>query len=183
MTDPLDLAERAGLPDALRTLVEAFPRETWEAHPRFAGLVAFWLERHAGFRKLSEAICQDAQAAVDGQLAPDMMRRRLSRYGGMMVQELHMHHHIEDSHYFPVLQTRETTLVRGFEVLDKDHDAMAGLLQRFAEGANGVLRQEIEAGVFLDEARAFQSLLLRHLEDEEDLVVPVILKHGFEGLD
>ena len=177
-----DLTDRAQLPEALRVLLEAFPREDWAAHPHFSGLVEFWLDRHEMFRRLCEAMGADAEAVVDGALDPQQMQARLSRYGGALVQQLHGHHQIEDMHYFPLLRRREEALDRGFDILDRDHHAMDGLLQRFADRANGVLRGQVEAGVFREELASFEALLLRHLEDEEDLIVPVILRHGPDGL-
>ena len=44
--DDLKLDVRTGLPDALRVLYETYPREVWEGHQNFGGLVAFWLDRH-----------------------------------------------------------------------------------------------------------------------------------------
>ena len=43
----LNLETRDGLPEALRVLLEAFPREVWEGHENFGQLVRFWLDRHA----------------------------------------------------------------------------------------------------------------------------------------
>ncbi|WP_425073208.1 hemerythrin domain-containing protein [Sagittula sp. S175] len=177
-----ELTERDGLPEALKVLLEAYPREVWQAHPNFAGLVAFWLERHEMFRQLCEVMGTDAEGVVDGRMDPQQMKGRLSRYGSMLLQNLHGHHQIEDMHYFPMLRPKDTRLERGFDILDRDHHAMDGLLNRFAEGANGVLQGKVEAGRFREELAGFEGLLLRHLADEEDLIVPVILKHGPDGL-
>ncbi len=178
----LALVTRQGLPDALRILLESYPRDSWENHSNFAGLVAFWLDRHVMFRRLTDTLRSDAEAAVDKRLDPQTHFARLSRFGGMLVSQLHGHHQIEDAHYFPVLAKREQTLDRGFKILDQDHHAMDGLLNRFTESANAVLQGTGEAGAFHSELLSFQSLLHRHLEDEEDLIVPVILKHGPDNL-
>ncbi|MFW2541331.1 hemerythrin domain-containing protein [Primorskyibacter sp. 2E107] len=182
MDNTLDLKTRTGLPEALRVLVADFPRDEWQAHANFAGLVAFWLDRHMMFRRLSEALRTDAEAAVDGKMRPEQLHPRISRFGGMLVQQLHGHHQIEDMHYFPVLSAKETALQRGFDILDRDHHAMDGLLDRFTRSANGVLQGQAEPGTFREEVLSFEAMLLRHLEDEEDLIVPVILKHGPDGL-
>lgn len=190
MTQPDDLALdlRTGLPDALKVLLEDYPRLAWEAHPNFSGLVQFWLERHMMFRKLLDMLTGDAQARLDANMDPGQYAARLSRFGGMLLEQLHGHHQIEDHHYFPQLVTLDDRLTRGFGILDKDHHAMDGLLSRFADGANLVLREGDAAQArehtarFLGELTGFQSMLLRHLEDEEDIIVPVILKHGPAGL-
>ncbi|MFZ5963303.1 hemerythrin domain-containing protein [Thalassococcus sp. BH17M4-6] len=177
-----ELAKRDKLPDALRTLLADFPRDEWQEHPNFAGLVAFWLDRHMMFRQLTQALQHDAEAAIDRKLDPQAHKARLSRYGGMLVSNLHGHHQIEDHHYFPVLSGKEPSLQRGFGILDADHHAMDGLLNRFTTSANGVLQDTAEPGAFRSELLSFGAMLHRHLEDEEDLIVPVILKLGPEGL-
>lgn len=183
MDKTLDLTRRDGLPEALYALRADYPRDTWQTHRNFDGLVAFWLDRHLMFRRLAETLRQDAEAAVDGTIDPRQMQARLTRFGGMLLQQLHDHHQIEDVHYFPKLVAYEARLSRGFDILDRDHHAMDGLLQRFAESANGVLQDKIEPGAFHAEITGFETLLLRHLEDEEDLIVPVLWKHGPQGME
>lgn len=176
------LGTRHGLPDALRVLLETHPRETWTSHGNFAGLVAFWLDRHLMFRHLLTTLIDDAEHAVDRKIEPATHAARLSHHGGMLLQNLHGHHQIEDHHYFPILATREPVLNTGFDLLDSDHHAMDGMLRQFADGANAVIAGTLEAGRFRTDMLRFQTLLNRHLVDEEELVVPVILKHGPNGL-
>ena len=183
MDDTLDLTRRNGLPEALYALRAEYPRDSWQGNRNFDGLVAFWLDRHLMFRRLSKALRQDAESAVDGAIDPQQMQARLSRFGGMLLQQLHGHHQIEDIHYFPKLVGYDARLASGFKILDRDHHAMDGLLQRFADSANGVLQGKVEAGAFRKEVAAFEALLLRHLEDEEDLIVPILLKYGPQGLE
>jgi hemerythrin-like domain-containing protein len=186
--DDLALEVRTGLPDALRALLEAYPRNSWEGHANFGGLVQFWLERHMMFRRLQELLRSDAEALMDGNADPQNYAGRLSRYGSMFVGELQGHHAIEDHHYFPVLSGRENRLKRGFEILDRDHHALDRHLNEFVERANGVL-QTLDTSGFRDSLGSFHAdvsrfgaFLDRHLVDEEELVVPVILKHGPSSL-
>ena len=182
MTDDLALDRRDRLPDALRVLLETYPRAEWESHSNFAGLVQFWLERHLMFRKLTSLLQEDAERAMDGALDPEQQKARLARFGGALGNELHGHHQIEDHHYFPALSGMEPSLVRGFTILDKDHHAMDGLLDRFTRSANGVLQNGGDVGPFREELLSFDAMLDRHLVDEEDLIVPVILRHGADAL-
>lgn len=178
----IDLDARAGLPEDLLNLLRVYPRDGWSVHPNFPGLVAFWLDRHGMFRKLTDVLRADAEAVMEGNLDPLQHKQRLARFGGMMVQQLHGHHQIEDMHYFPALVKLETRMARGFDILDSDHHALDGVLNRFTQSANAVLSGTGEPGKFRDEVMAFETLLMRHLDDEEDLIVPVLLKHGTDGL-
>lgn len=185
MADSLNLTDRAGLPDALRVLLAAHPRETWEGHGNFGEMVRFWLDRHLMFREVMDRLAEDAEALLDRKIDPAAYAPRLSRFGGFLLQQLHTHHQVEDTHYFPRLVTLDARLERGFEMLEADHHAIDGLLTRFADSANAVLRAEGDirdaTAAFHREHQAFQTLLDRHLTDEEELVVPVILETGFDG--
>lgn len=186
MTD-LSLTARDGLPDALRILLEDLPRARWEAHPEFHGLVSFWLDRHLMFRRLMEVMAQETEAMLDNRADLQHFASAVSRYGGMFLQNLHGHHQIEDTQYFPRLKLIDPRLERGFDLLDADHHALDRILAGFADAANGAIRG-VQGGDALAGADGFRKELLhmqrlidRHLIDEEDLIVPVILGHGFHG--
>ncbi len=187
MTD-LELERRDGLPDALRVLLAEYPREGWAADPGFDGLVRFWLDRHLMFRRLLETLRSDALGALEREIAPEAHAARLGRLGGLFVNELHMHHGIEDHHFFPVLSQRDARIARGFEMLDADHHTLDARLDGFTTTANDVLRRMAEDGArdrlagLSGELDLLARLLDRHLTDEEELIVPVILKYGTEGL-
>lgn len=175
------LGERDGLPEALRLLADELPRSSWSEHPRFRGLAEFWLHKHLSFRHLSTQVITDLQAGLDGQMDPRQVARRVYRSAGMLIGGLHDHHGIEDHHYFPEMQRLEPRMERGFVLLDADHHALDPWLARLADEANAVLQgaEDRDAvGRFLTSLEAFGPLLARHLEDEEDLVVPVILSTG-----
>lgn len=180
--DDLDLIRRTGLPDALRVLVAELPRDEWEAHPAFRGLAAFWLDKHLMFRRLATILREETQARLDKALDPAAHAARVSRLGGMYLGELHGHHNVEDAHYFPLMAGLDSRVARGFELLDADHHALDALLAEFADRANAVIRAGAEghdaAGAFLDTVARMEGFVDRHLEDEEDIVVPLILRHG-----
>lgn len=178
----LALDQRAGLPEALRVLAEAYPRADWSDHPNFGEMIRFWIDRHMMFRQLTLVLRQDAQKFLDGGMEFEHYAPRLSHYGGTLLNQLHGHHQIEDAHYFPQLIQLDKRLERGFDLLETDHSAMDGLLHGMANGANAVLGEGAEkAGAFLELLTDFENLLERHLYDEEDIVVPVVLHTGFSG--
>jgi hemerythrin-like domain-containing protein len=187
MTD-LSLDTRTGLPEALRVLLAEYPRDGWAAHPQFHGLVSFWLERHMMFRQLMEHMGRETEAFLDGKRDPSGFAQGIGRYGGLFVNQLHGHHQIEDHHYFPILRDRDTRITRGFDLLDADHHALDGILERFVGQANGAISgatgrdPKKAAGVLHEGLADLERLIDRHLTDEEDLIVPVILRDGPGGL-
>lgn len=190
MTDPSDALEtRTGLPDALRVLLEEYPRDAWRADPGFGELIRFWLERHVMFRRLLERLEADAARALEREIEPRVYAGSLARFGSIFTSELHGHHMIEDRHYFPRLSRLDARVSRGFEILDADHHALDGHLEGFAETANGLLSR-VAAGEAHERPlmeletrlRSFERFLDRHLVDEEELVVPVLLKYQPAGM-
>ena len=187
----LALEGRHGLPDALRVLLQEYPRELWEEDAGFSQLIRFWLDRHMMFRRLLEALQTATQQGTENATAPDVYGRALSRYGSMFVGELHMHHSIEDAKFFPVMKTLDRRITAGFDILDRDHHTIDARLNGFTELANAVLRglqgnepsAQAQLGPLLEELGVLERFLNRHLTDEEELVVPVLLKYQPEGLD
>lgn len=180
--DELSLTSRKGLPDALRVLLETYPREVWEGQANFGVLTRFWLDRHLMFRRLTNMLSSDTQARLDAALEAQAYLHRLNRFGGMLVGELHGHHQIEDHHYFPRLSRLEPGLQRGFALLDGDHHVLDERLENFTAQANTVLAGD-PPGRFLDALEDLDALLRRHLDDEEDLIVPILLKHGEAAME
>ena len=183
MTDPLSLDARKGLPEHLRVLADMYPRTDWRGHPNFNDLTAFWLERHGMFRQLNDLLVEGTEKRLDG--ANPRYGREMQHYTSAFLNQLHGHHQIEDHHYFPQFIPLDNRLEQGFEILDRDHHALDGHIHALAESTNAVLRKiaageddEKEAVTLLEAQRAFRTFLHRHLDDEEDLVVPVILEYG-----
>ena len=185
MSDKLTLETRDGLSEPLRVLLKKHPRESWEGNSRFYGLSAFWIERHGMFRQISATLDSDAKAMEARLMEPQSYGRKLSRLAGAMVQNLHGHHMIEDHQYFPLLAKRDGRLKRAFAMLDKDHHALDGLINRFIEETNTVLEglhegKDVNAllGRYEPTLSRFNTLIERHLFDEEDIIVPVLLEYG-----
>ncbi len=179
-----DLATRQGLPDALRILLADYPREGWQTHRHFDGLVRFWLDRHLNFRHMTALMQTETQALLDRSRDPRDFAARLGQIGSHFVGDLHGHHQIEDQHYFPLLAETEPRLQRGFDMLDADHHALDSHIAAFVDSANATLSRwqapdlRDHAASFLASLDGLTALLDRHLVDEEDLIVPVILAHG-----
>ena len=180
--DGLDLATRERLPDALRILVEKYPRAGWEGHPHFSELTRCWLDMHLGFRRMQGLLMAETEGFLDRAREPEAYARGLVRVAGQYLNGLHGHHNIEDHHYFPMLKALDARIASGFDLLDADHQAMDGAIHELAEATNAVLLAvraatpaEAAAEVLRLRLGGFGRMLDRHLTDEEELVVPVIL--------
>jgi iron-sulfur cluster repair protein YtfE (RIC family) len=176
----------SALPDELRLLLRRHPRETWAGHANLGQLARFWLQRHAMFRELDGMIREGTAAALERQVDEAGFSPWLRQHVGFAVWQLEEHHQVEDHHYFPVFRQAEPRLLAGFEVLERDHDALHGALEELVARANAVLRDEAgegaawrsDLGRFHDAQLSLGRELRRHLDDEEDLVIPLILERG-----
>ena len=188
--EALALARRSGWPEDLRVLVARFPREQWDAHPNLGEMARFWLSRHAMFRELSIAIQQIAALFRAGQLPPEQFARQFVPRLQFMLDQLNVHHQIEDLHYFPIFRAADDRLARGFDVLEGDHHHIHGDMALTAEKANALLHSLQGGGDtmhrcgdnYADASGTLLKGLVRHLDDEEDLIVPLILDRSEEAL-
>ena len=188
--DALALATRSGWPDDLRVLIARYPRDVWQTHVNLGDMARFWLSRHDMFRELSAAVGTIMSDFRAGQVAPAEFARQFVPRLQFLLNQLDLHHQIEDFHYFPIFKAAEARLSLGFEVLEGDHDHIHRHMARTAEAANTLLAS-LHAGDgrlrrCSDEYAATSAALLqglaRHLDDEEDLVVPLILDRGEDEL-
>lgn len=186
LPDDLLLEARAGLPGDLRYLVGKYPREDWSNHRNVHGMASMWLQRHDMFRDLggilTGAIADYREGRTGARQFGSFFAPRLNFFLG----QLDGHHNIEDHHYFPVFARVESRLKRGFDILDSDHHLIHGALERNAGTANAFLRaleesedrQRFAADAYAAENERLMTMLARHLDDEEDLIIPLILDRG-----
>ncbi|MWB77840.1 hemerythrin domain-containing protein [Pseudooceanicola sp. 216_PA32_1] len=181
--DDLSLDTRKGLPEHLRVLADLYPREIWTGHPNFGGLTAFWLERHLNFRQVLDTLIDGSERHLDRH--DPRYGHEMQRYTSFFLNQLHHHHMIEDQHYFPQFLPLDSRLEQAFELLDRDHHALDGHIHGLAEASNAVLKrlaagedEKVAADLLLRHQRDFKVFLNRHLEDEEEIIVPVILEYG-----
>ena len=185
-----DLATRTGLPDACRYLVEELPRLRWH-EPQVGSMARFWLQMHSGFRRETAAMTGLTAQWRSGTLAlPELHRQLIPTLQGFL-QHLDGHHNIESHHYFPTMRRVEPRIGSGIDLLDRDHDAIHGHLDAlfqsglaFHQAVAGQAPTASDAAARLaDILGAAERPLLRHLEDEEDIVIPLITRHAdvFKG--
>ena len=187
----IDLTQRSGLPDDLRFLVEKYPRSDWSSHDNIQGMAGFWLQRHDMFREVGAMLTAGIADYREGRKpAPDFAQWFAPRLN-FFLGNLDGHHNVEDQHYFPVFAKAEARLKRGFDILDGDHHQIHDALALNAETANFFLRalresedrMRFAADAYAAANQSLVAMLSRHLDDEEDLIIPLILDRGDAALE
>lgn len=105
------------------------------------------------------------------------------------LQHLDGHHRVESGQYFPMMRRIEPKIGAGIDLLDRDHDAIHETLEAlFRNGLAFHQAVSTNAADVTDRANRLSDLidgnacpLLRHLEDEEDIVIPLIQLRGLHG--
>ncbi|WP_294302979.1 hemerythrin domain-containing protein [uncultured Sphingomonas sp.] len=190
MTDPmtLKLGERRGLPDEIALLRAAFPKDTWRAHANFGQLADFWLHVHASLRHEGAEVSRIVDAFRARQIDTARFQQGFVTGLNHFLQHLDQHHRIEDHAYFPKFRQLDERLVVGFDLLEGDHALIHERLVATVEQARALLQAlpGPDAAHAIDgyavQMQRFIDLLLAHLADEEDLVIPAILQHGERAL-
>lgn len=173
---------RKGLSADLRELLFAIPPGEWPAHVNYAGAAAFWQGVHRSLLSESGAFAEGLEQLADmspGEMQGGLLMNEMRHLGRHLLGHAHTHHHVEDDHYFPRFKLRYPQLARPIDLLDSDHrvleetlDAIGRHIEGFSAGKTG--RDEI--GAALNDARKLDHILKRHLADEEDIVIPALLK-------
>ena len=135
------LEQRTALPDALRVLLQDYPREAWESDANFSALIRFWLDRHLRFRRMMGMMREETEQVLDRAIEARGYGARLGRIGSMFMGELHGHHSIEDAHYFPHLKVLDARIGRGFDILVLRFAADRRRTEGTADGAVGPERR------------------------------------------
>ena len=96
------------------------------------------------------------------------------------------HHRVESGHYFPQFRLIEPRIQTGLDLLDRDHDAIHAHLDALYHAA--VAFHHAVAGQSPDAPDLAHRLagtldraapgLIRHLDDEEDIVIPLLALKG-----
>lgn len=185
LTAELALDARAGWPPDLRGLIERYPREVWTGHANLGQMAQFWLQRHDMFREIAGGLEQATAAFRAGTATAPDFRARFTPRLQFFLQQLNAHHQIEDLHYFPVFQAAEARLARGFDVLEADHRVIHRAIDASVTTANAFLRAGADADALRRTGEGYAAAqdglvekLRRHLHDEEDLIIPLILDRG-----
>jgi hypothetical protein len=177
------------MPKEMRFLFDKYPRDSWPTHPGFADRTRHWLGAHKMFRHVAERIRLKTEDVLDAIIPMDDYAHQLSQYGGVLVTNLHGHHGWEDRNFFPELMAADPRFKTGLDLLEKDHADLDTVLDRFTQTANRLIKLSTmdeaqalqEAGHVHETGLTIEAFLKRHLGDEEELSVPIILHYRLRG--
>jgi predicted glycoside hydrolase/deacetylase ChbG (UPF0249 family) len=184
--DTADLATRKGLPEDQLFMARQYPQNQWLTGQQVSELGRFWLAIHRSFRVHSLEVQNRIEALLNGKAELEATLGPFEHGMGQLLSHLEGHHQIEDYNYFPQFVRIEPRLARGFEIMDADHhvihDGMVSLAHKSREFimAGSVATPdhsavERAANELQTAVATFRRHMLRHLDDEEDLVIPLII--------
>lgn len=140
------------------------PREAWDAHPNFPSQ-ALLLNSHARFRRISQALVEQARSGHPIGAIAQTFRRWKSAMRG--------HESYEEHKLYPFLAVRWgiscDSMEAGHRELAIADRAVRRALQT-AQKTGSSARLELTAAL-----HSHDTILLRHLQKEESVVVPALL--------
>lgn len=182
----LRIENRRGLPADIAYLLDRYPRAGWQRDASFAGMASMWLEHHDWLRDVGAMLRKATADYRETDENPADFRAFFAPRLRWFLQRLEGHHGIEDEVAFPAFRALDPRLVIGMDLLEEDHGTIHQLLVSSA-GSGAALVEALRSGrdasrsladAFASDADRLLDFLMRHLHDEEDLVIPVILDQG-----
>jgi hypothetical protein len=152
-------------------------------------LARFWIDKHNDFRGQCSTLQTASGSFRERPDDPEAFASQVVSRTHFLVSLLHGHHQVEDIHYFPAFRAADARLGPGFDVLASDHELLHESSLSIIETLNAFRRTlgEDGSGAIDDQRRAADSYIeasdllcrriVRHLDDEEDLVIPLMLAH------
>ena len=154
------------------------------------GVARFWLHKHDSFRSLGGRLKGLSAGFLDNKKDLREMHSKFLYPLNEYISNLHGHHSIEDQHYFPLFRRLEPRLKKGFTLLEGDHDVVHETITKIVKDWQNIANRkndpQFDSKVmtvgFAEIVRDFIVKVDIHLTDEEDLVIPVLLKHKDRSL-
>jgi hypothetical protein len=171
-------------PAAAARLLERHPRSSWAAVA--TPTTHFWIEVHDDFRRECVALTLAGDECRERRITPRSYAALVAPRLRGLLGHLQGHHEVEEHHYFPTLRDSAPALGPAFDRLAADHVALDGDATRAlaalaelvaaAESPQASQASRVAAERFAAECDVLCRHLVRHLSDEEDLVIPLLLE-------
>ncbi|HCH27747.1 MULTISPECIES: hemerythrin domain-containing protein [Psychrobacter] len=163
-------------------LFNKLPPDQWFGAD-YAYKTSGWLKVHTNIRKRQRILTQISTAYQSGEFDWSEYRSQILKRINMHVLKLHQHHEVEDEGFFPEFIRMYPQLQAGFEILGCDHVRLDALLDKLQLQNDTLARSEVEDKALAEQLHQTlmdaSKLLLQHLTDEEDVVIPILgLRQG-----
>ncbi|MBV7338172.1 hemerythrin domain-containing protein [Chloroflexi bacterium TSY] len=172
---------RSGLNATIRKTLLESERSQWPTHPRFGGKAAFFLNIHGSLLNNSANLVKGLQRLLDepsDTMKDAFAASNLTGLSGNIISLAHNHHYMEDEYYFPAFSRIMPQIEQAIALLDGDHRVLEKALYK-TESAMTALRTETVHRDTLAKAvrgaRLLESVISRHLYDEEEIIIPIFL--------
>ena len=148
-------------------------------------MAQFWIEKHNDFRSQCATLKTAADDFRDRSEDTEAFAGHVIPRTRLLLSLLHGHHQVEDLHYFPAFRAADRRLGPGFEILAKDHELLHESGLAVFDAGNALLHtlkeqretdeQRLAADAYIEACNLLCRRVTRHLDDEEDLVIPLML--------
>jgi len=105
--------------------------------------------------------------------------RPILRAGKYLIDKAHQHHYMEDTVYFPQFRQILPNFNAAMDLLDRDHKVLDEALHSLNININQLYSEstvtEQQLVKFYESTHMLQRILHRHLEDEEQIIIPIFL--------
>ena len=180
------LSQRTQLPTKYLAHLENHPRADWEDNPEVPVFILQWLENHALYRRLSKTLVKETQRFLDKEHNAQEYAQRLGFFGAQLVENLTRHHNFENTQFFPTISAAEPSVEKAVELLIQDHATLTTALETFVIAGNEIIdlalqddnQLPLKAATILAQATALQAFLTSQLNDEENLIIPILLHNN-----
>jgi hypothetical protein len=121
-------------------------------------------------RRYVTAVETATEVDRSGRLIP------LAKWAAGFGRELHLHHTVEDDHFFPALVERSPEAAEVLAGLEHDHEVVAGILKQWGPAARDLADPTVDFETARSEvlslAVPLRDLLAEHLDIEDAQIVP-----------
>ncbi|MGI9355577.1 MAG: hemerythrin domain-containing protein [Rhizobiaceae bacterium] len=144
---------------------------------------------HRSFRMMGSHLTEQSNAYESGAVTAEQFRFAMAPRLQQFLGSLDHHHGIGDHLFFPKFMEAKKRLVAGIELLEADHTIIDAEVHKMIKIANALLQTSAldrdglkrSGENFAISSRRIVKLLGRHLDDEEETVIPLVLDSGEEA--
>jgi len=182
LTESNQVTNRTCLPQAIRNTLLPLAREDWSQHPAYSGKAAFFIHYHTSMLEAVDYMVLELGVLLHGAGVTSFgmeQVRPILRAGKYLIDKAHQHHYMEDTVYFPQFRQILPNFNAAMDLLDRDHKVLDKALHSLNININQLYSEstvtEQQLVKFYESTHMLQRILHRHLEDEEQIIIPIFL--------